>query len=66
LLVSQHENGNVLKTNFYINMGIITPDNWVEYMSHITLKGRLSGIIILNVHAQTEAKGDDKDSFTGN
>jgi hypothetical protein len=32
-------------------------------MSYITLKGRWCNIIVVNVHAPTEAKDDMKDSF---
>jgi hypothetical protein len=53
---------------FFVHQRIISAIKRVEFvsdtMSYIGLRGRWCNIIVLNVHAPTEGKGDDsKDSF---
>jgi exonuclease III len=61
--------GNVnhhLGTGFFVHNGIISAELVSDRMSYITPKGRWWVIIVLNVHAPTEDKDDDKrDSFYG-
>jgi exonuclease III len=57
-----------LGTGFYVHKRILSAVRRVEFisdrMSHIILRGRWCNIIVLNVHAPCEDKGDDvKDSF---
>jgi hypothetical protein len=53
-----------LGTGFLVLKRIITAVKWVRFVSdrksYITLKGRWCDIIVLNVHAPTEDKIDDK------
>jgi hypothetical protein len=57
-----------LGTGFLVHKRIVSAFRRVEFisdrMSYITLRGRWCNIIVLNVHAPCEDKGDDaKESF---
>jgi hypothetical protein len=57
-----------LGTGFFVHKRILSAVRKVEFisdrMSYIILRGRWCNIIVLNVHAPCEDKGDDvKDSF---
>jgi hypothetical protein len=57
-----------LRTGFFVHQRMVSAIKRVEFvsdrMSYIVLRGRWCNIILLNVHAPTEEKGDDsKDSF---
>jgi exonuclease III len=57
-----------LGTGFFVHKRILSAVTTVEFisdrMSYIILRGRSCNIIVLNVHAPCEDKGDDvKDSF---
>jgi len=57
-----------LETGFFVHHRRVSAVKRVEFvsdrMSYIVLRGRWCNIIVLNVHAPSEEKGDDsKDSF---
>jgi hypothetical protein len=59
-----------LGTGLFIHKRIISALKKVEFvsdrMSYITIKGHWCGIIVLNMHAPTEDKGDDTKDNWGN
>jgi exonuclease III len=67
-LYEQGNGDHRLGTAFFVHKGIVSAVRRVEFisdrMSYIILRGRWCNVIVLNVHAPCEDKGDDvKDSF---